>query len=43
MGPASPPPPKPSKLMVRDDLDLERAVKFYEQVTGVAAVRYTPH
>jgi predicted enzyme related to lactoylglutathione lyase len=29
--------------MVRDDLDLERAVKFYEQVTGVAAVRYTPH
>jgi len=26
--------------MITDDL--ERAVEFYEQVTGVAAVRYTP-
>lgn len=26
--------------MITDDLD--RAVRFYEQVTGVAAVRYTP-
>jgi len=27
-------------MMITDDI--ERAVEFYEQVTGVAAVRYTP-
>ena len=31
-----------SRLHSHDPDDLERAVEFYEQVTGVGAVRYTP-